>query len=209
MMKINYQKKIEEIIENLDYRPKLLLHSCCAPCSSYVLEYLNNYFDIIIYFYNPNINIADEFEKRYLEQKRFVKKVYGDKIQVIKGKYNPLDFLETIKGYEKDGEGSERCTNCYELRIKKSAKKALEVEADFFTTTLTISPLKNAQKLNTLGEKYEELYGIKWLPSDFKKKGGYQNSIKLSREHELYRQDYCGCSFSKAENIQRRKDREE
>ena len=205
MKKINYQKEMEKIIENLDYKPKLLLHSCCAPCSSYVLEYLSNYFDIILFFYNPNINIAEEFEKRYLEQKRFVEEVYGDKIEVIKGKYNPLEFLEAIKGYEKDGEGSERCTKCYELRIRESAKKALEVEADFFTTTLTISPLKNAEKLNSLGLEYEKAYRIKWLPSDFKKNNGYQNSIKLSREHDLYRQDYCGCSFSKAESLERRK----
>lgn len=204
MKKINYQKKMEDIIEKLDYKPKLLLHSCCAPCSSYVLQYLNNYFDIILFFYNPNINIADEFEKRYLEQKRFVEEVYGDKIQVIKGKYDPTEFLQAIKGYEKDGEGSERCTKCYELRIRESAKKALEVEAEFFTTTLTISPLKNAEKLNSLGLEYEKTYGVKWLPSDFKKNNGYQNSIKLSREHDLYRQDYCGCSFSKAESMERR-----
>lgn len=204
MKKINYQKKMENIIEKLDYKPRLLLHSCCAPCSSYVLQYLNDYFDIILFFYNPNINMADEFEKRYLEQKRFVEEVYGNKIQVIKGKYAPTEFLQAIKGYEKDGEGSERCTKCYELRIRESAKKALEVEADFFTTTLTISPLKNAEKLNSLGLEYEESYGIKWLPSDFKKNNGYQNSTKLSKEHDLYRQDYCGCSFSKAESMERR-----
>jgi hypothetical protein len=205
MKKINYQKEMKKIIENLDYKPKLLLHSCCAPCSSYVLEYLSNYFDIIIFFYNPNINIPEEFEKRYLEQKRFVEEIYGNKIQVIKGKYDPNQFLQAIKGYEKDGEGSERCTKCYELRIRESAKKALEVKADFFTTTLTISPLKNAEKLNSLGFEYEKAYGIKWLPSNFKKNNGYQNSIKLSREHDLYRQDYCGCSFSKVESLERRK----
>ncbi len=206
-MKKNYQVELEKTIKSLNgQRPKLLIHSCCAPCNSYVLKYLNEFFHIIIYFYNPNINISGEFEKRYNEQVRYVNEG-GFEVEVIKGHFDPKEFLEAIKGFEKAGEGSERCHKCYELRIKMASLKAKEINVDYYTTSLTISPMKNAQKLNELGYKYEEINGIKWLPSDFKKKGGYLESVKLSTEFGLYRQDYCGCSFSKGESILRNKEK--
>jgi len=199
-MKINYQMELEKVLEKENNnKKKLLIHSCCAPCNSYVVEYLEKYFDIYIYFFNPNINISGEFEKRYLEQERYVKES-GKIIQVIKGKFDIKDFLQAIKGYELQGEGSERCTKCFELRLENTAKKALELKMDYFTTSLTISPMKDAELLNNIGKKYGDIYNVKWLASDFKKKNGYKNSIELSKKYDLYRQDYCGCSFSKMES---------
>ena len=204
-MKIDFNKQMEEIIKELNgNRKKLLIHSCCAPCNSHVLTSLNQFFDIIVYFYNPNINISGEFEKRYEEQKRFIAES-NVKVQLIKGDFNPKEFLEAVKGFEKLGEKSERCNKCFALRIESAAKKAKELNVDYFTTSLTISPMKDALKLNELGNHYGSLYDVSWLPSDFKKKGGYQNSVRLSNEYSLYRQNYCGCSFSLAESLERDK----
>lgn len=207
-MKKNYQIELERELKKVEgSKPSLLIHSCCAPCNSHVLNYLKDYFDITVYFYNPNINIPGEFEKRYKEQERYIKEGNLD-VKLIKGPFDPKEFLDAVKGLEKLGERSERCTKCYELRIKMAAEKAKELNIDYFTTSLTISPMKDAQKLNQIGLKYGEVYEVKWLPSDFKKKGGYQESIRLSKEYDLYRQDYCGCSFSKAESIQRANERD-
>lgn len=218
---MNYQKQLEEVIkQNENNRKKLLLHSCCAPCSSYVLEYLREYFDITVFFYNPNISSKDEYEKRVKEEIRLIE-TYNQQIktgnfenmnsteragliEICEAEYNPLEFYEAIKGYEHLGERSERCKKCFELRLRKSAKVAKEGNFDYFTTTLTISPLKNAAWLNEIGRSEGEKEGILFLPSDFKKKDGYKRSIQLSNEFGLYRQDFCGCGFSKAEMEERR-----
>ena len=218
---MNYQKQLEEVIkQNENNRKKLLLHSCCAPCSSYVLEYLREYFDITVFFYNPNISSKDEYEKRVKEEIRLIE-MYNQQIktgnfenmnsteragliEICEAEYNPLEFYEAIKGYEHLGERSERCKKCFELRLRKSAKVAKEGNFDYFTTTLTISPLKNADWLNEIGRSEGEKEGILFLPSDFKKKDGYKRSIQLSNEFGLYRQDFCGCGFSKAEMEERR-----
>lgn len=202
MNKINYQKELDKIIDSLDGRvPTLLLHSCCAPCSSYALEYLSNYFDITVYYYNPNISPKAEFDKRFAEQKRLIASLPAKhKIKLIEGDYNYSDFSEIAKGFENVKEGGERCFRCYKLRLEKSAHLAKEQGFDYFCTTLSISPLKNSQKINEIGLEVAEKYGVKWLPSDFKKKEGYKRSIELSREYNLYRQNFCGCVFSKKEN---------
>ena len=202
MNKINYQKELDKIIASLDGRvPTLLLHSCCAPCSSYTLEYLSNYFDITVYYYNPNISPKAEFDKRFAEQKRLITSLPAKhKIKLIEGDYNYSDFSEIAKGFENVKEGGERCFRCYKLRLEKSAHLAKEQGFDYFCTTLSISPLKNSQKINEIGLEVAEKYGVKWLPSDFKKKEGYKRSIELSREYNLYRQNFCGCVFSKKEN---------
>ncbi len=202
----NYQKELDKILEKLpkENDPKtLFLHSCCAPCSSYVLEYLSKYFQITVFYYNPNITASAEYFKRVEEQKRLIE-IFNKQggrypISVIEGDYKPQVFLDMAKGLEDCPEGGERCFRCYELRLEETVRRAKEQEADYFATTLTISPLKNAQKLNELGEKLATQYRIEWLPSDFKKKNGYKRSIELSAEYDLYRQDYCGCAFSKAE----------
>lgn len=198
-MNINYQLKLDEIINSLTYRPKLLLHSCCAPCSTYVLSYLNNYFDITIYYYNPNIHPEEEYIKRLNEQVKLVNEVYKNKINVIKEIYDPIDYFNKIKGHENDKEGGERCHICYKIRMEKCAKYAKENGYDFFTTTLSVSPYKNAKVLNEIGKSLEEEYNIKYLYADFKKKDGYKTSIILSKKYNLYRQDYCGCVYSKIE----------
>ncbi|MCI5624263.1 MULTISPECIES: epoxyqueuosine reductase QueH [Anaerostipes] len=201
MNKINYQKELDKVLNNLaDERPGLLLHSCCAPCSSYVLEYLEKYFQITVFYYNPNIDSREEYEKRVAEQQRLIKEMGFKDISVIDGGYDPEVFYQTVKGYEKEPEGGARCYLCYRLRLEETARLAAQKKFDYFTTTLTISPLKNAQWLNELGQKAEEKYGIRFLPSDFKKKGGYQRSITLSKEYSLYRQNFCGCVFSKNVN---------
>lgn len=202
MNKINYQKELDKIIASLDGRvPTLLLHSCCAPCSSYTLEYLSNYFDITVYYYNPNISPKAEFDKRFNEQKRLIASLPAKhEIKLVEGDYNHSDFLDIAKGYENVKEGGERCFRCYRLRLEKSARLAKEQGFDYFCTTLSISPLKNSQKINEIGSEVAEKYGVKWLPSDFKKREGYKRSIELSREYNLYRQNFCGCVFSKKEN---------
>ena len=196
-MKINYQKKLDEIIDNLDgKRPTLLLHACCAPCSSYVLEYLNNYFDITLYFYNPNIYPDSEYFFRAEELKRLLEKMKL-RVNVIVEEYDNEDFENVANFYADLPEGSIRCFNCYKLRLEKSIKYAKEKSFDFVTTTLTISPHKNAEKLNEIGDNLAKKYGVNYLFSDFKKKNGYKRSCELSLQFDLYRQDYCGCKYSK------------
>jgi len=200
----NYQKELDKIIDGLGERvPTLFLHSCCAPCSSYVLEYLCRYFRITVFYYNPNISASEEYRKRVEEQKRLVeaynREEKGYPISVIEGDYEPKLFFDMAKGYEDCPEGGERCFRCFDLRLRETAKRAGAGGYDYFATTLTISPLKNAQKLNEIGQQLSGEYEINWLPSDFKKKNGYKRSIELSAEYELYRQDYCGCAYSKAE----------
>lgn len=201
-MKIDYQKKLEDILEKIDKPKKLLLHSCCAPCSSYVLLYLTKYFDISIFYYNPNITEEDEFKKRLNEQIRLINEITKEnKIDIIEGKYEKEKFEETINGLENEKEGGARCFKCYRLRMEETAKLAKELEYDYFTTTLSISPYKNAAKLNEIGEQLEKEYNVKYLYADFKKKDGYKKSIELSKKYNLYRQDYCGCTYSKRNNI--------
>ncbi len=197
---INYSKELDKLIEKLkndSVRPSLLLHACCAPCSSYCLEYLSEFFDITVFFYNPNIYPEKEYEKRVEEIEKFISEMeFSSPVKLIKGDFIPADFYTFVKGYEKCSEGGERCFRCYELRLRETAKKAKEGGFDYFTTTLTISPLKNAQVINEIGQSLEKEYGVKHLPSDFKKKNGYKRSTELSREYNLYRQNYCGCVFS-------------
>ena len=199
-MNRNYQKELDNIIAGHGQRreaPTLFLHSCCAPCSSYVLEYLSAFFRITVFYYNPNIYPAEEYGKRVEEQKNLIEKlpsVYP--IKFVEGVYDKERFYEMAKGLEQVPEGGERCFRCYELRLRETARLAAERGFDYFTTTLTISPLKNAAKLNEIGGLLGEEYQTVWLPSDFKKKNGYKRSIELSKEYNRYRQDYCGCVFS-------------
>lgn len=200
-MKINYQIKLDEIIKehvNKNEVPSLLLHSCCAPCSSYVIEYLSNYFKITVFYYNPNIYPKDEYIRRVEEQKKFIQTFDTKyKVDFIEGVYDTERFFSLSKGLESEKEGGQRCFKCYELRLSETAKVAKDSGFDYFTTTLSISPYKNAQKLNEIGEVLSSKYGVKYLFSDFKKKNGYKRSIELSKIYNLYRQDYCGCVFSK------------
>lgn len=199
MNKINYQKQLDQLIDSFDGRvPGLFLHSCCAPCSSYTLEYLSEYFEITVYYFNPNISPEAEFDKRFAEQKRLIENLPAvHKISLIRGEYDYNEFLNIAKGYEDVPEGGERCFRCYRMRLEKSAALAKEQGFDYFCTTLSISPLKNSQKINEIGMDIADKLGIEWLPSDFKKKEGYKRSIELSREYNLYRQNFCGCVFSK------------
>ncbi|MCR5153652.1 MAG: epoxyqueuosine reductase QueH [Lachnospiraceae bacterium] len=186
---------------------KLLLHSCCAPCSSYVLEYLSPFFEIEDFYYNPNITQKSEYEERKAELKRLIaEQPHLHPVTFTEGKYDPETFAEITKGMEDLKEGGERCFKCYELRLREAAKIAREHGADFFGTTLTISPLKNADKLNEIGLKLADEYGVSYLTSDFKKKNGYLRSIQLSKDYSLYRQDYCGCAFSKAERERQKRE---
>ena len=204
----NYQKEMEKIIEGLRGEKKsLLLHSCCAPCSSAVLEKLQEIFEITVFYYNPNISEDTEYRKRVEEQKRLIEAFNRKKpdciIKIIDGDYEPQEFYAIAKGLENCPEGGERCFKCYALRLEKTAQLAKELKFDYFTTTLTISPLKNAVKLNEIGEEMALKYETTFLPSDFKKKEGYKRSIELSKEYDLYRQNFCGCAFSKAESLKR------
>ena len=198
---MNYQKELDHLIDQLEKehrRPRLFLHSCCAPCSSYVLEYLSSYFDITIFFYNPNIHPEEEYIRRVEEQKALIKAMpLKSEVRFLQGDYVPLEYYEEIKGLELEPEGGERCFVCYELRLREAARGAAFGGYDYYTTTLSISPHKNAEKLNEIGERLAKEYHIPYLPSDFKKKNGYKRSIELSKEYDLYRQDYCGCVFSK------------
>lgn len=224
-MSANYSIELEKILKKPDTKGKrLVLHSCCAPCSSYVLEYLRQYFRITVFYFNPNITEDSEYAKRVEEQKRLIeefnrqpqRKYLTDAekdqekedgqdtfmaypIEVIEGSCEKERFFTAVKGLEQCPEGGERCMVCFRLRLEETAKLGKELRADYFTTTLTISPLKNAQKLNEIGQELSALYEIPFLPSDFKKKNGYQRSTKLSAEYGLYRQDYCGCIYSKRE----------
>ena len=201
MNKINYQYQLDKIIEkNISEGkiPSLLLHACCAPCSSYCLEYLSRYFNITVFYFNPNISLKEEYEYRLNEEKRLISLMdFVNPVRIIEGEYRPKIFYDAVKGLEDEPEGGKRCVECSKLRLEASAQKAKELGADYFTTTLTISPLKNAGLLNNIGAQYAEKYGVNWLYSDFKKKEGYKRSIALSREYSLYRQNYCGCIFSK------------
>ncbi len=198
-MKINYQRELDNVIDSLDgKKPRLLLHSCCAPCSSYVLEYLSQYFLITVLYYNPNIYPEEEFFKRLEEQRRLAKEMPCGN-EVIDIGYNPQEFFDAAKGLENEKEGGARCGKCFMLRLRKTAEIAKERGFDYFTTTLSISPLKDEQLLNQIGGELSEKYGIAYLYSDFKKKNGYKRSTELSREYNLYRQNYCGCIFSQKE----------
>lgn len=175
-----------------------MLHSCCAPCSSYVLEYLSQYFEITVYFYNPNIFPQIEFFKRLSEEKKLVEHMtFVNPVRVIGSLWQPREFYRAASGYEHEPEGGARCFRCYGLRLRETAKEAKAGNYDYFTTTLTISPLKDADKLNEIGEEVGKEFGVEWLPSDFKKKEGYKRSIELSKEYGLYRQNYCGCVYSR------------
>ena len=196
----NYQNELEKIIEEIKRTgeaPTLLLHSCCAPCSSYCLEYLSEYFKITVFYYNPNIYPESEYALRTEEQKRLIKELkVKNEISFLEIGFNPEEFYSAVKGLEKEKEGGERCFICYRLRLSKTAEEAKKRGFDYFTTTLSISPLKNAEKLNEIAEDEGIKNGIKHLPSDFKKKNGYKRSTELSKEYGLYRQDYCGCVYS-------------
>ena len=202
MNKRNYQKELDRLIGQYQKEgrtPSVLLHVCCAPCSSYCLEYLSEYFDITVYYYNPNITKPEEYAYRLSEEKRYIalRTDFRHPVGMTESEYDPKVFFEAVKGLEKEPEGGARCEKCFRLRLEASAKKAKELGMDCFTTTLTISPLKNAALLNEIGEEMGERYGVMWLPSDFKKKEGYKRSIVLSHEYDLYRQNYCGCVFSR------------
>lgn len=197
---MNYQKELDKLIERLSKEgqvPKLLLHSCCAPCSSYVLEYLSNYFEITVFYYNPNIFPENEYTKRILEQQTLISDMkVKHPVSFLAGNYDRDRFFQIAEGLEHLREGGERCFKCYELRLEEAAKIAQDAGFDYFTTTLSISPLKNADKLNEIGTRLADKYGVQYLQSDFKKKNGYKRSIELSNEYGLYRQDYCGCEYS-------------
>lgn len=204
----NYQKELEKVLQRIENAqgnsvPRLYLHSCCAPCSSYVLEYLSTYFAITVFYYNPNISFEEEYRKRVEEQKRLIAAYNREggryPILIEEGDYEPQAFYEIAAGLETCPEGGERCFRCFELRLRETAKRAAAGSYAYFATTLTISPLKNAAKLNEIGQVLSKEYGISWLPSDFKKKNGYKRSVELSAQYELYRQDYCGCVYSRAE----------
>ena len=193
-------------IKEAGITPRLLLHSCCAPCSSYVLEYLTEYFDITVYYYNPNISPMGEYEKRIAEQKRLISEMkFKNSVSFIEGTYNHDEFISLTRGLENLPEGGERCSLCYEMRLEAAAQKAAEINADYFTTTLSVSPYKNTAKLNTIGLKLGMEYSVPYLVSDFKKNNGYKRSIELSTEYGLYRQNFCGCIFSKKEAEERRR----
>lgn len=195
-LKHNYQADTDEIIRKLSgEKPRLLLQCCCGPCSSYVLEYLTRYFDVTALFYNPNIQPHQEYEKR-LYWLRDVVSRYGGDVKVMECEYDGGAFDEAVKGLELEPEGGVRCTKCFELRLRETAQRAAEEDFDYFCTTLTVSPHKDSERLNETGLEMEREFGVKWLPSDFKKRDGYKRSIELSREYGLYRQDYCGCLYS-------------
>ena len=193
---MNYNYEMEESIKGLDGKKKLLLHVCCAPCSSACIERLQDYFQISCYFYNPNIDSLEEYHKRLLELKRFINEAHLD-IDVIEDGYQNKDYEEITKGLEEEEEGGKRCFACYQLRLEKTASKAKDLGYDFFTTTLSISPYKNSTWLNEIGKDLENKYHINYLYADFKKENGYKRSIELSNKYSLYRQNYCGCIYSK------------
>ena len=194
-MNINYDQKMNEIINGLTSKKKLLIHSCCGPCSSYVIEYLANYFDITILYFNSNIYPKEEYLKRFNEQKRLIEKFHND-IKLVEIGYDYDEYLEYISGHENDFEGGQRCHLCYEYRLNKASIYAKDNGFDYFTTTLSVSPYKDSKVLNAIGKSLEDKYGVKYLFSDFKKKDGYKRSIELSKKYNLYRQNYCGCEFS-------------
>ncbi len=195
---MNYDIKMEEEINKIsESLPTLLLHACCAPCSSSCIERLSKYFKITIFYYNPNITDKEEYKKRLEEVKKFIKKFKTEnEVEVIGGRYNPDEFFEIAKGLENEPERGARCYKCYNLRLEESAKYASDNNYDYFATTLTLSPYKKADWINKIGEELDKKYKSKYLYSDFKKKNGYKRSIELSNEYGLYRQNYCGCIYS-------------
>lgn len=206
-MKINYQLELEKVLKSIDQEnvPKLLLHSCCAPCSTYVLEYLSDFFEIGVLYYNPNIFPKEEYDFRENEQKNLIERLNTKhKISFIKARFDPKEYYNAIKGHEKDREGGTRCSKCFELRLREAAFVAKKEGFDYFTTTLSISPHKDSQLLNAIGKELEEEYGVKYLCSDFKKKGGFKRSVELTSQYDMYRQDYCGCIFSLNESKERK-----
>lgn len=209
----NYQKETNRIIDEIKSSgrtPRLFLHACCAPCASYVLEYLTEYFDITVFYFNPNIYPESEYNHRVDEIKRLIAEMPAkNRIDLVEGEYNPERFYEIAKPLENLKEGGERCFACYRLRLEETARLARDGGYDYFTTTLSISPMKNAHKLNETGEEMAEKYGVVHLPSDFKKKGGYKRSIELSAEYGLYRQNFCGCVYSKSERERYEKEKQE
>ncbi len=207
IQKVNYQKELEKLLKNLEREqrvPTLLIHSCCAPCSSYALEYLSQYFKITVFYYNPNIYPESEYTKRILEQQKLIHDMnLKYSVSFLAGKYEKEKFYAVAEGMEHLKEGGARCVKCYELRLTEAARQAAAGGFDYFTTTLSISPMKNARKLNEIGVRVGQEYGVEYLVSDFKKKNGYKRSIELSKEYGLYRQDYCGCEFSMREREER------
>ena len=198
--RVNYQLILDKTLENIvkeNRRPALLLHACCAPCSSYVLEYLTKYFDITLFYYNPNISPEKEYRYRVSEVKRLISEMCPA-VAFSEGRYDPERFFEMAKGLEHEPERGARCHKCYRMRLEESAQEALRLGSDYFTTTLSISPQKDSAVLNAIGKSVSEKYGIPYLFSDFKKRGGYKRSIELSAQFSLYRQNYCGCVFSKS-----------
>lgn len=212
-MRENYSQQLSKLIEKLQKEgrtPHLLLHACCAPCSSHCLEYLSKYFRITVFYYNPNISPKEEYTLRIEEIKRFVQEFKSEnEITLIEGKYEPERFFQVVKGLEQEPEGGKRCEQCFKLRLSEAAKLAKELNADYYTTTLSISPLKNAELLNKIGKEEGDAIGVTHLPSDFKKRGGYARSIELSKEYNLYRQNFCGCVYSLQEAKAREAKRKE
>lgn len=210
MTKVNYQHILDKTIKQIEQerqRPRLLLHSCCAPCSSYVLEYLSTHFDITIFYYNPNISPYEEFAFRAKEQQNLIEKMpLHSSISFIMGEYDSASFFNLAKGHETEPEGGARCKACYHLRLRKTAEQAKQGEYDYFTTTLSISPHKDAQALNQIGKELSEEFSVPYLFSDFKKREGYRRSCQLSEIYQLYRQNYCGCPYSKLEAQLRNKE---
>ncbi len=198
-MKHNYQKTTDVVIESLGGEQKrLLLQCCCGPCASYVLEYLTKHFDVTVLYYNPNIQPKEEYDKRLFWMRHVVSK-YPETVTLMECGYDGESFEAVAKGLENEPENGARCTECFRLRLRETAKRAKEENFDYFCTTLSVSPHKDEVRINETGFQLAEEFGVKWLPSDFKKRGGYKRSIELSKEYGLYRQDYCGCIYSLAE----------
>lgn len=209
----NYAKELEQLIQKLQQEgkvPRLLLHACCAPCSSAVLEYLSQYFAITLLYYNPNIAPLEEYKKREAELRRLVSQMkFTHPVELLPCQYDGQAFVQAARGLEGEPEGGKRCEACFRLRLRYAAQEAARLRFDYYTTTLSISPMKNAPLLNQLGEEIGREFGVAHLPSDFKKKDGYKRSVQLSKEYDLYRQDYCGCAFSKAQRQREKEEREE
>ena len=209
----NYAKELERLIQKLQQEgkvPRLLLHACCAPCSSAVLEYLSQYFAITLLYYNPNIAPLEEYQKREAELRRLVSQMkFTHPVELLPCQYDGQAFVQAARGLEGEPEGGKRCEACFRLRLRYAAQEAARLRFDYYTTTLSISPMKNAPLLNQLGEEIGREFGVAHLPSDFKKKDGYKRSVQLSKEYDLYRQDYCGCAFSKAQRQREKEEREE
>lgn len=209
----NYAKELERLIQKLQQEgkvPRLLLHACCAPCSSAVLEYLSQYFAITLLYYNPNIAPLEEYQKREAELRRLVSQMkFTHPVALLPCQYDGQAFVQAARGLEGEPEGGKRCEVCFRLRLRYAAQEAARLRFDYYTTTLSISPMKNAPLLNQLGEEIGREFGVAHLPSDFKKKDGYKRSVQLSKEYDLYRQDYCGCAFSKAQRQREKEEREE